>query len=93
MMNNESKTSLIRHVQRKYMSLMEINNIIFMLHTGAMSCSGIKYSFHICYLGSFPMVCHTVTGWTLQPTSAVSWVDATPNLFIYLFSTICKYKK
>ena len=51
MVDNKSKTSLIRHIQKK-ISLMKINNIILVICIS----SFVIYFFCICHLGSFPIV-------------------------------------
>ena len=55
-MDNKSKTSLIKHIQ-KNISLMKINDIILVLRTRIILLSSfVIYFFCICHLGSFPVV-------------------------------------
>ena len=68
MVDNKSKTCLIRHLQ-KNKSLMKINNIILMLRTRIiLSSLFVLYFYCICHSGSFSVVlflvytdkvCHT----------------------------------
>ena len=57
MVNNKSETSLIRHIQKKYITLMKIKNIILMLRTHIILLSSFMiYFFCICHSGSFPIL-------------------------------------
>ena len=57
MVDNKSKTSFIRYIYI-YISLMNVNNIILVLHTPIiLSSSFVIYIFFcICHLGSFPVI-------------------------------------
>ena len=56
MVDNKSKTSFIRHIQKK-ISLMKINNIILVLRSGIIIISSFMiYFFCICHTGSFAIV-------------------------------------
>ena len=54
----KSKTSLIRYIQKKYISLMKINYIMLVLQTCIiLSSSFVIYIFFcICHSGSFPII-------------------------------------
>ena len=57
--DNKNKTSLIRHIQKKKISLMMMNNIILVLHNRIiLSSSFVIYFFCIpvCHSGSFPII-------------------------------------
>ena len=57
MVDNKTKTSLIRHKQKNNISLMKINYIILVLHTHIILLSSFMiYFFCICHSGSFPIV-------------------------------------
>ena len=56
MVDNKSKTSLIRHIQ-KNISLTKINNIILVLRTRIILLSSfVIYFFCICHSGRFPIM-------------------------------------
>ena len=57
MVDNKSKTSLIRQIQKKNISLMKINNIILVLRTRIILLSSfVIYFFRICHSGCFPIM-------------------------------------